>query len=136
MTPPLFPNEEAREWLRVAARDLRLAELALQDTPPLTGEGLYHAQQAAEKALKGFLVLHGIEYPLTHDVRRLLKACTEPDASLPAALSAAVGLTQFAIRFRYPGEEQPSREEALPWLELARKVCDEVNRRLPPESKG
>jgi hypothetical protein len=29
MTPPLFPLQESREWLAIAARDLRLAELAL-----------------------------------------------------------------------------------------------------------
>ena len=43
MTQPLFPSQEGLEWLRVAARDIRLAELALGDSPPL----------AAEKALKG-----------------------------------------------------------------------------------
>jgi hypothetical protein len=37
------------------------------------------------------------------------------------------------MRFRYPGEDQPSREEALPWLELARVVWTEVSRRIPPE---
>ena len=49
MTQPLFPSQEGLEWLRVAARDIRLAELALGDSPPLAGEALYHAQQAAEK---------------------------------------------------------------------------------------
>ena len=50
MTPPrLFPSLEALEWLRIAARDIRLAELALADNPPMAGGALYHAQQAAEK---------------------------------------------------------------------------------------
>jgi len=40
MTPPLFPLQEALEWLAIAARDLRLAELALADQPPLAGEAL------------------------------------------------------------------------------------------------
>ena len=136
MTPPLYPVEEAREWLRTAAEDLRLAELALDDSPPLTGGALYHAQQAAEKALKGLLVLHGIPYPLTHDVRKLLTMCSDAGAGLGAGVSAAAGLTQFAIRFRYPGEVQPSREEARPWLDLARKVCDEVSQRLPAEKEN
>jgi hypothetical protein len=71
ITPPLLRAEEARERLRLAARDLRMADLALADTVPLIGEALFHAQQAAEKALKGYLVWHGIRYPLTHDIRQL-----------------------------------------------------------------
>jgi len=97
--------------LRIAARDIRLAELALDDVPALTGEALYHAQQAAEKALKGFSVHSQTVYPLTHDVRKLLQLCGEIDGGLAKALAPAAGLTQFAVRFRYPGEDQPTREE-------------------------
>ncbi len=134
MTPPPLRVEEAREWLRLATRDLRVAELALRDTPPLVGEALYHAQQAAEKALKGFLVWHGVKYPLTHDIGRLLDICAPLDHTLDPALLAAVDLTQFAVRFRYPGEEQPSPEEARDWLALARKTYEEVRRRLLTEA--
>jgi HEPN domain-containing protein len=130
MTPPLFPTQEAIEWLAAAARDIRLAELALDDDPPLAGEALYHAQQAAEKALKAFLIANNVAYPLTHDIRKLLRMCEEVDRQLAGALLPAAGLTQFAARFRYPGEEQPTRDEAIPWLGLARSVRDEVARRL------
>ena len=130
MTPPLFPTQEALEWLAAAARDIRLAELALDDNPPLVGEALYHAQQAAEKALKAFLIANKVAYPLTHDIRKLLRMCEDVDGQLAAALLPAAGLTQFAARFRYPGEEQPTRDEAIPWAGLARAVRDEVARRL------
>ena len=73
MTPPrLFPSQEALEWLRIASRDIRLAELALADNPPLAGEASYHAQEAAENALKGYLVHNNSAYPLTHDQARTL----------------------------------------------------------------
>jgi HEPN domain-containing protein len=77
MTRPLSRAEEARERLRLAGRDLRVAELALADVSPLIGEALYHAQQAAEKALKGLLVWHEAKYPLTHDIRRAGPLCTD-----------------------------------------------------------
>lgn len=93
-----------------------------------------HAQQAAEKALKGYLVSNGTAYPLTHDVRRLLALCEGIDRDLVAALAPAAGLTQFAVLFRYPGEEQPTHEEASPWLYLARLVCDQVSQRLPADA--
>ncbi|MDQ1472462.1 MAG: hypothetical protein QOJ99_3942 [Bryobacterales bacterium] len=89
------------------------------------------AQQGAEKALKSFLVFSEVVYPLTHDLRKLLHQCEVINAELTAILRPAVGLTQFAVRFRYPGEDQPTREEAQPWLELARFVFDQVALRLP-----
>ena len=46
---------EAREWLERAELNLRLAERALRIPPVLAGGAAYHAQQAAEKALKAFL---------------------------------------------------------------------------------
>ena len=55
---------EAREWLERADLDLRLAERALQVPPPLAGGAAYHAQQAAEKALKAFLAAHNQAFPL------------------------------------------------------------------------
>ena len=99
-------SEEAREWLRLAARDLRLAELALKDAPPLTGEALYHMQQAAEKALKGFLVSRRVEYPLTHDLRTLLQRCAKLDASLVDSVASAADLTLVIAR-------KPSRRDLL-----------------------
>jgi len=60
----------------------------------------------------------------------LLEQCAEFDRNLADSLEAAAGLTQFSVRFRYPGEDQPTREEALPWLKLARAVCEEVTRRV------
>jgi len=111
-----------------------MAELALGDAAPLVGEALYHAQQAVEKALKGFLVWNGMEYPLTHDVRKLLDLCGPFDPTLDAEMRAVAGLTQFAVRFRYPGEEeQPTPEEAQRWLDLAHRTCEVVRLRLRSE---
>ena len=60
----------------MAAGDLRLAELALDATPPVIGGALYHCQQAAEKALKAFLIWRQVRYPLTHDLGELLSLCS------------------------------------------------------------
>lgn len=129
-TPP--HAEETREWLRLAASDLRMAELGLNDDPPVVGGALYHCQQAAEKALKGFLVFRGIQYPLTHNLGELLRLCATIEQSLEAEVLPALKLTEFATLFRYPGElEQPTLEEAQGWLALARGVYEDVRRRLP-----
>ena len=67
MTAP--PDEivaKVREWAAHADDDLRVAEhtLTLPDECPYRLVA-YHAQQCAEKYLKAFLVLRGIDFPFT-----------------------------------------------------------------------
>ena len=54
--PPESPRvAEARPWFTKAAHDLQAAELLLTADPSLLGEVAFHCQQAAEKAMKGYL---------------------------------------------------------------------------------
>src|SRR2546428_819396 len=45
---------EARDWLERGHRDLEAGQRVLVGDDPLPDVAVYHAQQAAEKALKGF----------------------------------------------------------------------------------
>ena len=69
-------------------------------------QALFHAQQAVEKSLKAFLVFYNCTYPLTHGLNVLLDLCAEIDSTLTPTVGPALWLTQFAVRFRYPGEEE------------------------------
>ncbi len=62
---------EAREWLKRAELDLRLAERALRIPPALAGGAAYHVQQAAEKALKAVLIFLQIDFPHRHNLDAL-----------------------------------------------------------------
>lgn len=93
------------EWLRYARADLALAE-----APPPAGVFLellaYHAQQAAEKALKAVL-LHATREtpPRTHDVVLLLDLCGEAARERPpVGAEAAQRLTEYAVLSRYPSD--------------------------------
>jgi hypothetical protein len=57
---PLDPARiaETKSWFEKAASDLRAADHDLIATPPLTDDVVFHAQQAAEKAMKGYLSWH------------------------------------------------------------------------------
>jgi HEPN domain-containing protein len=46
---------ETRAWFAKAFHDIRAAEALATASPPLSDEAVFHCQQAAEKALKGFL---------------------------------------------------------------------------------
>lgn len=128
--------EEVRSWLLKAAADLRAAAVDLDADPPLIGDAMFHCQQAAEKALKGFLTAHDSPFRKTHDLDELALACGRIEPALEREIDPARELTTFAWKFRYPGEpEEPSREEAEAALVLARQVFEAILSRLPAETR-
>jgi HEPN domain-containing protein len=97
-------------WLTKAASDLRSARILAAETDPPLDTAIYHRQQPAEKAVKGFLVFHDTRFEKTHDIRvlGLLAASIEP--RFHDWQHAAQLLTPYVHRFRYPsdvGEPKP-----------------------------
>src|ERR1700736_1026933 len=124
MPPDNARLDEATEWLRIASDDLRLADLALETVPPITGLALYHAQQAAEKALKVYLVFRGRAFPLTHNLAELARPLEELDTTLLSVVQPNLDLSNFATLYRYPGSRMYRQ-----WLRLALGL-------RPPEPSG
>ena len=125
---------EARAWFLKAANDLRAADTLGKAEPPLLDEVVFHCQQAAEKALKGFLTWHNCPFRKTHNLEEIGEQCLKLDRTLKDLIDRAVPLTEYAWKFRYPGEpEEPSREEAEEALATARRIYDAALARLPEE---
>jgi HEPN domain-containing protein len=135
-----MPHDPARvsdtkSWLARAADDLEAAERLLK-APALFGAAVFHCQQAAEKALKGFLAWHDTPFRKTHDLEESGEACIAIDATLRETIDRAIPLTEYAWKFRYPGEpEEPTREEADDALAAARDVYAAIAALLPDEAK-
>jgi HEPN domain-containing protein len=128
---------KVKQWLDYGDEDLRLAEhgFSLPGAPPWRLIA-YHAQQGAEKYLKGYLVFHGVDFPYTHNVSRLLELCAVR-AKWAEDLGDAEVLTVYAITARYPGEEEEvSEEEARRALEIADRVRLTVRSALAEEGYG
>lgn len=105
-----------QDWLRHARSDLALSRL------PKTRQILYqhlcfHAQQAAEKALKAVLAANGVTFPKTHDLAFLMEALPS-SVTLPPPLLDLPILNRYAVQQRYPGESLP----------VTRKHCDAATR--------
>jgi HEPN domain-containing protein len=133
---PLDPElvSEVRSWLAKSSRDLEGGAFQLTAPAPFTGDAVFHAQQAAEKALKAFLTWHGVPFRKTHSLEELGKACEHIDSTLTPIIDKAVPLTQYAWKFRYPGEpDEPSLAEAKRALATAREVFDAIVARLAEE---
>jgi HEPN domain-containing protein len=125
------------EWLRKAKHDLRSAHRLYTDTPPLLDTAVYHCQQAAEKALKGYLILHDIPFRKTHLLVPLVAECARVDPEFDELAEAAATLTPFATDFRYPGEGlDPEQTDVVEAMQLAQIVVDFVLNRLPSDQTG
>lgn len=92
----------AGEWLTYARSDLALAELS-HPSGVLLESLCFHAQQAAEKAIKAVLIANGIRPAHTHDIDVLI-AALENVIDVPAGVRAAGVLAQYAVLSRYPGD--------------------------------
>jgi len=130
---PLDPNvlEHVSSWLASGDDDLRLARVGLTLTSGCPYQLIgYHAQQCAEKYLKAMLVIYGVDFPYTHNLRRLIDLIPG-DAASRDELRGAEVLTPFGTTARYPGAQDPvSREEAVSALDLAEALRSRVRGRL------
>ena len=97
------------DWLRYAVSDLEVARTTPSSRILL--EALcFHAQQAAERAIKAVLVAQVIPFPRTHNIRTLLDLLPQ-GMGLPSEVEAAASLTDYAVLTRYPGNFEPVTEE-------------------------
>jgi len=108
------------KWLLHARDDILLARnaLTMKSSCPYRLVA-YHAQQCADKCLKAYLVLRGIDFPYTHNLSRLIELCPADSAWLDEA-DSAVDLTPYAVTTRYPGRDEPvTRQEAASAVRVA-----------------
>lgn len=126
--------QDVRAWLRKARKDLRAARHDLTADPPFLGDVAFHCQQAVEKSLKAFLAWHEQRLLKTHSIEQLGRQVLRLAPGLEDSITQARRLTEYAWKFRYPGEiEEPTRQEVDAALSLAQRIYDEVLSLLPPE---
>jgi HEPN domain-containing protein len=138
MPPEDARLEDAQAWLAKADLDLRAGDLELAaPDAALWGDVAFHAQQAAEKALKALLAWHDRPFRKTHSIEELGRAGAVIVPGLTRVIDAAVPLTEYAWKFRYPGDvAEPTREEAERALALARSLVEEIRGHVPGRTPG
>ena len=114
----------AETWLVRAKSNLARARQG-KSAPDILYEDLcFDCEQAAEKALKGLLILKGIVPPQTHSLALLVETLETQDCPVPEAVKGAVPLTHYAVATRYPGSYEPvSEREYCSALNGAEMVC-------------
>lgn len=129
-----FKSLAVTSWLEKAYQDLLAAERLLMGSFPLTDIASFHAQQAAEKAIKAYLTWHNTVFPKTHSLVALVALCLQVEDDFHALRAAAVTLTPYAVASRYPGDvANLSLADAQQALALARHVWQFMLSKLPSE---
>ena len=116
-------DDWVQKWFAKADRDAEAARRALHDDP-LPDVACYHAQQCAEKYLKGFLTAHQKQVEKTHDLLHLLGDCSQVGADFEEDLrEACAQLNDYAVEVRYPSiVPEPSTDEAQAAVEAAARI--------------
>jgi HEPN domain-containing protein len=116
----------AREWVRKAESDYRLAGQITSGSEPFHDQVCFLCQQSAEKYLKALLADLGLVIPRTHNLDDLLGLLRPHHASLGSLRRGLIFLTDFAVAVRYPGDRATKRQAAS-----AQRWAGDVSRRLP-----
>jgi len=127
-----------REWLTKALHDLQTARITANAPGGPLDTAIYHCQQVAEKAVKGWLTARSVSFEKTHDVQRLVRQAAVLQPEYSRLIEAAEFLTPYASAFRYPGlteEPMPTRGEFDVALQHAEAFYDFVLNLLPKEAK-
>lgn len=124
-------------WLKKAQRDLTAAQKLATELPDIA---IYHCQQGAEKALKGFLILHDKDPGDTHNINTLVKEASAFKPEFVTLLKEAGYLSQYNQAYRYPMEStedfNPSPGELKKAFRIAKQVYTSVVNAMPSEITG
>ena len=128
-------DELTRSWLTKASRDLLSARELAHGTTSLLDTAAYHCQQAAEKALKGYLLYNDVRFEKSHDIELLISQAMEIDPAFSGLIEAARLLTPLAVEFRYPGDFiEPEPEEFREAFNAAQALYTFVLDKLPTDT--
>lgn len=119
-------------WINKAKSDLRLAEKGVKDDDSTLDTAIYHTQQCAEKAFKGFLAYHDNFSSKTHDLVKLLELCCMIDPEFSELCFDAAVLSPFATEFRYPIDEETTveRKVVLDAIHRAHRILSFVEQKM------
>jgi HEPN domain-containing protein len=127
-------NELVKNWIVKSQHDLLAAQKLSVDSEIYSDVAIYHCQQSAEKAIKGFLILHDQAFPRTHDLRLLIQLTIVINPSFEDYQEAAELLTPYATEFRYPSAVmQPTKEELQEAIEKASEIFNFITSLLSDE---
>ena len=128
-------KKQVEDWILLADKDLRAAEILLKEEYPLTNIVAFHCQQAIEKYLKAFLIEKDIPLVRTHDLVQL-NGMIRKIKDLGIDREKLDIINEVYVESRYPGElglmpdGMPTNEQAEEFIAYAKEVKTIINNEL------
>lgn len=124
-------------WLAKAKADLSWTAANIREK--IYYGACFTAQQAAEKALKAYLLSKGQLPRRIHDLGALLEEAKRFDPSFEELREAAAALTDYYAQTRYPDIAEfvvHDEEQAKEAFSLAEKIAQFVEKRIGQRGQG
>ena len=129
-------NPLTEEWVRKAEGDYTAARREYRArTEPNFDAACFHAQQCAEKYLKGRLHEAGFPVRKTHNLVYLLDLVLPAEPLWDGMRTSLVVLNGYAVAFRYPGESA-DREAARDALKICKEFREQARASLGCVNSG
>jgi HEPN domain-containing protein len=100
-------------WKLKAEADRKTVQILLDSTDGPKDIICFHCQQYIEKLIKAVLTAHQLEFPKTHDLRRLLQILEYREPSISEFIEQIDDLTVHGIQTRYPDYGMPITDEQV-----------------------
>ena len=120
------------DWRILAERDITVADYLANNMIPIPTEIIaFHCQQAAEKYLKGAIVILGEEPPYTHDLDELCRIAEKYKASFTSISTFCTIITHFSVQPRYDRGLSISEEDMRTILAHTKTIKDFLQKEIP-----
>ena len=128
------PPDEIKAWLTKAKSDLDSARILIEHKSANYDTACFHCQQAAEKALKAFLVSRNVAFERVHVMTYLVDLCVAQNQAFNDLREKAELLSPYAVEIRYPGDAlEVPREDAEEAYTAAVTLWEFVLKQLPAD---
>jgi HEPN domain-containing protein len=120
------------DWRMLAERDMSVADHLAATMSPIPTEIIaFHCQQAAEKYLKGALVILGEDPPYIHDLAELCKIAEKHRPSFVSISSSCTIITQFSVQPRYDRGVSLSEDDMRVVLSHTKTIKEFLQNEIP-----
>ena len=125
---------ELKQWKEIADSDLTLSIFSAKNMWPVPYAIVcFHCQQAVEKYLKWFLVLHDIEPPKIHDLEEFEKLCENIQPKFSEIYEKCSFLTGHAVQSRYPNEICIEKQDMDKAIDYAKEIREFIRLLYPDQ---
>jgi HEPN domain-containing protein len=118
------------EWLKFAENDLEAARILSNHRPMQLEIICYHCQQAAEKALKAYLLYNDCIPPKIHNLESLVDSCIVLSSEFDEIVEECEYLNPFGVQPRYPFGFELVDSDATISMQKSEKIVNFICERI------